>query len=146
MLPAQLLVQVADEQCVRLDDTVGDMILLAVDLVLVGNDERVRPFIRTVLNAGAALAGESQKPMPVVVHPHGGDLFLEISQGLAVQFLPEPGQDPVPGIQLERADLDEGEKKNEGREPPAGNLAAGKSRKEICDGQWEHPLSNHALS
>ena len=131
MLPAEFLVKVSDEQCVRLNDAVGNAVLLTVDLVLVSNDERVRPFVRAVLYAGAALAGECQKPLPMVVHPHGGDLLLEIGQGLSVQLLPEPGQDPVPGIQLERADLDEGEKKNEGCEPPSSDLAAGKSRKEM---------------
>lgn len=66
MFPAQLLVKVSDEQCVRLNDAVGNAVLLTVDLVLVSNDERVRPFVSAVLYAGATLAGECQKPLPIL--------------------------------------------------------------------------------
>ena len=58
MLPAQLLVQTADELRVSLNDAVSDVVLLTVDLVFVSDAERVRPLIGTVVNVCSALAGE----------------------------------------------------------------------------------------
>ena len=76
VLPAQLLVETTNEQRVRLDDAVGDVVLLAVDLVLIRDAQRVRPLIRAVVNTCATFAGEREQSPAMAVHPHGCDLLL----------------------------------------------------------------------
>lgn len=88
VLSAQLLVQTADELRVSLDDAVGDVVLLAVDLILVSDAERVRPLVGAVVNVCSALTGECENCAPVAVDPHGGHLLLERFQLFPVELLP----------------------------------------------------------
>ena len=125
VLPAQLLVQTADEHRVGLNDAIGDVVLLAVDLVLVGDDQHVRPLVGAVIEAGAAFTGKGQYPLPVVADPHGCDLLLKCIQLFPVEFLTNPGQNTVPGVQLQWRNLHQGHEGHQRSQSPTGNLAAG---------------------
>ena len=142
VLPAQLLVQTADEHRVGLNDAIGDVVLLAVDLVLVGDDQHVRPLVGAVVEAGAAFTGKGQYPLPVIADPHGCDLLLKYIQLFPVELLTDPGQNTVPGVQLQWRNLHQGHECHQRSQAPSGNLAAGERVEKICDGQWNHPLSS----
>ena len=125
VLPAQLLVQTADEHRVGLNDAIGDVVLLAVDLVLVGDDQHVRPLVGAVVEAGAAFTGKGQYPLPVIADPHGCDLLLKYIQLFPVELLTDPGQNTVPGVQLQWRNLHQGHEGHQCSQAPTGNLAAG---------------------
>ena len=97
VLPAQLLVQTADELRVSLNDAVGDVVLLTVDLVFVSDAERVRPLIGAVVNVCSALAGERENRAPMAVDPHRGHLLLKRFKLFPVELLPHPCEDGIPG-------------------------------------------------
>ena len=125
VLPAQLLVQTADEHRVGLNDAIGDVVLLAVDLVLVGDDQHVRPLVGAVVEAGAAFTGKGQYPLPVIADPHGCDLLLKYIQLFPVELLTDPGQNTVPGVQLQWRNLHQGHEGHQRSQAPSGDLAAG---------------------
>jgi len=95
-----------------------------------------------VIEAGAAFTGKGQYPLPVVADPHGCDLLLKCIQLFPVEFLTNPGQNTVPGVQLQWRNLHQGHEGHQRSQSPTGNLAAGERVEKICDGQWNHPLSS----
>ena len=76
------------------------------------------PLLCIMVNIGTAFPRKSQDALPVVADPDVRDLFLQICYLLmqfTLRFLPDPSEDAIPGIQLQRADLDQGEKQDERR-------------------------------
>lgn len=69
------------------------------------------PLLRIVMHICPAFTGKGQDALPVGVDPHVPDLLLEFLQLLdrrSIQLPPKPAQKLVPGVQLQRADLNKG--------------------------------------
>ena len=118
VFPAEFLIKIADITGIRFHYTVAHSVRRTVDLIFIGKRKDMIPFLSIMVNIGTAFPRKSQDALPVVADPDVRDLFLQIRYLLmqfTLRFLPDPSEDAIPGIQLQRADLDQGEKQDERR-------------------------------
>ena len=107
---AEPLVEFPDIQRVLPDHTVGHVVGIAVPLVFLTQIEDVGPFLGAVFDLCPALSGKGENALSVIVDPQIPHLLLQILYLFlhpTVQLLPEPSQELVPGVELQRRNLDE---------------------------------------
>lgn len=113
----EFLIKISQVRRILSNDTVGYAVCLDIRLILLGYIEHVCPFVRAVLNPCSALSCKSQDRVSVGIYPHALNLILEFREplvGLAVELVTEPRKKAVPGVDVDRTDLDE---RHEGDKP-----------------------------